>query len=229
MINSFRYESEMTDQVTRWMSLQGLWVQSEYATPSGPCDLVGVAFREEGVRRRLGLRQVAAIRDVKKLVLLEAIPNAPGESAVSLEELARYFAEWMGASAIRENAAWLVRKGFLEESGRGFQRVNHYAPLEDRILAVEIKLRRVRDALHQALQRRSFATETVIALPKERALALLESSSGHEVRERGVGVLAVEAAGCDLILQPTQVPGEAVHPVLRALCVERFWSRIIRA
>ena len=66
----FKAEANMMKPVLQWMQSLNLAVKSEFITPWGMCDLVGVGFRKGNVKRRQKLRQTRAINSMRRAALL---------------------------------------------------------------------------------------------------------------------------------------------------------------
>ncbi|MGQ0815826.1 MAG: hypothetical protein ACT4O1_15445, partial [Gemmatimonadota bacterium] len=124
-----------------------------------------------------------------------------------------------------------LRPGFppqiAHSVGRRAIRINPDTPLARRVLAVELKLYRVRGALHQAFLRTAFADEILVGLPEDEARKVSNSALAYDFKSRGVGLLAVSNSQCNVLIAPAAAG--ARDSVLRALCVERFWNRSSKA
>ncbi len=72
--------------------------------------------------------------------------------------------------------------------------------LDGAVLAIEGKLTRWRDALHQAYRNKCFAHRSYVALPPDTASRALRSE--QEFRDREVGILIVTPNGVEVALEP---------------------------
>jgi hypothetical protein len=70
-----------------------------------------------------------------------------------------------GQNLERDLRALIADRFVVVKKNGSFQKVNGWAPLHQRIVAVELKLRRISEALSQGLSNRTFATESYVALP----------------------------------------------------------------
>ena len=219
---SFALENEMLRPVRRWLQNQGLLVKPEFALPWGVCDLVGVSFNELHVNKRLSFRQHRPIGPLQRVELLNHIPDLESGRAVTFARLQKAAATATFGQTLDRDLCTLIADKFVVVKKNGaFQKVNGWAPLHQRIVAVELKLRRISDALSQAQSNWSFATESFVALPAEVAERFRSSHRRIDFSESGVGILGVTWTTCYVVLPATQM----VKPdtVLQAHCVERFW------
>lgn len=228
MQQPFEFEREMTPLVAQWLRDGGLAVRTEYPTTLGICDLVGVALDAAVGHERLRLRQRVPINDVRKLALLNAIATVESGRSTSIQALRTFAAEMLDVGDVEEAAAWLQKHGYVRAtSGGSYQRRTTSGPLERRIVAIELKLHRVNDAVRQARARLAFATESLVGFPAERARTAA-TDCRNLLAATGIGLLAVSRDGCELLIQPRPGSGH-VHPLMRAHCVERFWPEFRQA
>jgi hypothetical protein len=218
----FARENDMTQPVRRWMQRQGLLVKPEFGLPWGICDLVGLAFNKRQVNKRLSFRQYRPIGPIQRVELLSYIPELESGSTITLSRLQTTAATASFGQTLERDLSTLVADKFVVVRKDGsFQKVNGWAPLHQRIVAVELKLRRISDALSQAQSNRSFASESYVALPADVADRFVSSRRCNDFIGSGVGILGVSPTQCRVVLAATQM----VYPdsVLQAHCVERFW------
>jgi hypothetical protein len=216
----FQLEHEMTAPAREWLAGQGLELWEEYPTGAGICDLVGAEIDQvvAEARRRSGQRK--PVRDVERLRLLDAIPwEAPGVPSSRLQ----YIVGSLGAR-LDADLRWLEEAGCITATSGHFVRIGPRQPVCSRLVAVELKLSRVGEALHQAHLRGRFADESYVGLPTPEAQRVGAASNwAHRFRESGVGLLALSPFSCDVVIPPPR--RHATDPVLRAWCTERFWAR----
>lgn len=220
----FQHEAEMQEPVRRWLQRQGLDIKSEFSTPWGVCDFVAVAFREANVAKRLARGQKSAIGPSSRVAVLHAIPDREQLTFATFKGLSRRFEPVMDVARLHDELAQLLGAGFIVSPRRNaFQRVNGWLPLHERILAVELKLTRVSEAVSQATAHFAFAPEAFVALPR----ALAERVARDERRVRfamtGLGLLAVGRRNCTVLVPPAGKQ-EAIEPVLQLSFLERFWK-----
>jgi hypothetical protein len=213
----FARENEMTQLVSRWLQRQRLLVKPEFGLPWGVCDLVGLAFNKHQVRKRLSFRQYHPIGPIQRVELLSCIPELESGGAITLGRLQKMAATASFGQTLDRDLNALIADRFVVVSKKGsFQKVNGWAPLHQRIVAVELKLRRISDALSQAESNRSFATESYVALPAEIAQRFVSSRRRTDFIASGVGILGVSPNSCRVVL-----------PHLRYLTLTLFCRRTV--
>ena len=218
----FGLESEMAPPVSRWLRLRGLAVKSEFALPWGICDLVGVKLNRVRLKHRLSYGQTQPIGPVIRLHILSKIPDSETGRSISLKKLEQDFSGEIPLERLSLEIDRLQRTKFVTSPKSGFfQKRNGWAPLQDDIVAVELKLERVSDVLAQAVSNRAFASKSYVALPAVLALRLAASSRADLFRQRGIGLLAVWRHKCQELLRPES--NQDCHEILQSHVVERFW------
>jgi hypothetical protein len=219
---SFSLEKEMAPIVRCWLESQRLAVKPEFAAPWGTCDFVGLAFDRRRVTMRLRLGQRRPIGSLLRVSLLQEIPDAR-EGSISLRRLERVFSGVMSPSRFAIEIQALVAARFVRYSRcNAVERLNGWAPLHRRIVAVELKLGRVQDGLAQATSHLRFANESYVAFPATLARTISSSRRAKPFDEVGVGIIAVTRGCCTVVLRPRHRAVDA-DPVLQSHCVERFW------
>ena len=109
----------------------------------------------------------------------------------------------------------------VSKSGR-LQRLNGWMPLQKRLVAVELKLRRVEEALLQAENNLGFADESFVALPKELATRVAGGPRSNDFRESGVGLIGVTRSTCEVLIAPREKETSR-NLAAQVYCVEKFW------
>ncbi len=219
----FRFESEMARPVLKWLNGNGLAAKTEFHTPCGICDMVGMKFRPSRVRVRLSHGQKHAVGPVLRLHVLWKIPDQESGSSVTFHRLHAESFSSLPPDRLRRELEHLERRKFIASPRRGaYHKVNGWDPLYDRIVAVELKLARVSEAVSQARSNLAFATESYIALPMDRALRIAHGQVGSAIRKQGVGLLGVSRTKCERLFAGSRA-AEPCDEILRAHCVERFW------
>jgi hypothetical protein len=219
---AFEYEREMTEPAVQWLRGQGLMVKREFPTPWGICDLVGCSLNKRKVDKRIRQKQTKPIRSQLRVHLLSLIPDE-GQGSVGVDDLHRVFDPYLDRERIERELMRLRKDRFAQPAGHDtFYKINGWMPLHKRLIAVELKLARVNDALHQAVNNLGFADESFVALPGEAAKRLARSKKKEEFRTEGVGVLAVTPRGCKVILASGRRSARSER-VVQTYAVERFW------
>jgi hypothetical protein len=219
----FELESEMATPVRQWLCGEHLLIKEEFALPWGICDFVALSFNSSKVSKRLEFGQSRAIGPLHRVELLERIPDHESGLAISFCQLQQTYSGSVCAPALENEIRQLIAGRFAIQKPNGsLQKLNGWAPLHERVVAVELKLSRVSEALAQAITHRVFATESYVAMPSTIADRLVKSTRSSEFRKAGVGVVAVNRRTCKILLPASQA-GIGPEPVLQMHCVERFW------
>jgi hypothetical protein len=222
-LDSFRLENQMAASVVDWMNGQGLAVKREFSVPWGICDLVGVKLIARKVRRRLSYGQKQPIGPPLRLYILSKIPDVDSGRSITEGRLGRELFGYLPNKILGDELRRLSYLKFVTSPRQGhFQKRNGWAPLHKRIVAVELKLSRISEALAQASSNRTFTTESYVGLPSALAHRVAKSGRADEFRRKGVGILAVSQDSCQRLLPSRYVVGYS-DEVLQAHCVERFW------
>ncbi|HKW87489.1 MAG TPA: hypothetical protein VJN21_01905 [Candidatus Acidoferrales bacterium] len=212
----------MTKPVLKWLHNQSLLTKVEFGLPWGICDLVGLSFNQAQVMKRLSFRQHRPIGPMKRVELLRHIPDQDSGQSITLRQLKKATGESVLVPTLDRDLAKLISDGFVVPKENGaLQKLNGWAPIHDRIVAVELKLSRISGALSQALSNRAFATESYVALPKQVASRFAENARYSQFKDAGIGVLGVTRTSCRVII-PAQAR-YAQDDTLQMHCVERFW------
>jgi hypothetical protein len=214
----------MTSAAADWMKSSGMAVKAEFITPWGICDLVGLTFNPDKVARRLHLKQTRAVSSITRAVLLLQIPDVETKKSISLDELVRQFSSVIPEDVVSKETARLIADRFVVSPSRGrLQKVNGWMPLQDRLVAVELKLSRIDEAMQQALNNLGFTEESYVGLPVEVARRVAANASRwSKYFDNGVGLLSVARRGCQ-ILMPSRKDGNRTDTAIQLYCVEKFW------
>jgi hypothetical protein len=214
-------ERGMLKAVLLWLSREGLQAKTEFVMPWGVCDVVATAFAEQNVRKRVRLGQTEPIGPAVRIELLYAIPQASSGRSISLWRLEKDLRA--DADELKPHLMALLDRKFIQLTRRGcFQRVDAWAPGQPRVLAIELKLDRVHDAIGQAVRNQGVAQESYVAFPKFVAERVVSGTLRQAVAATGVGVLGISGRDCSILLRPSKFRAK-VDPVLARHCVERFW------
>jgi hypothetical protein len=220
---SFASEHEMALPVLNWLRRECLLTKSEFALPWGICDVVGLSFNASQLVKRLSFGQRGAIGPLRRVQLLMQIPERESGKGISLHRLGQLCGNDFDKPTIEEEVQKLISGRFVVQSHNGhLQKLNGWAPLQDRIVAIELKLSRISEVLSQARCHRTFATESYIAMPSEIAVRIAAGARSSQFRSAGVGIVSVMRSTCRVIL-PCFDRGCDINQALQMHCVERFW------
>lgn len=224
----FRYEREMLRPARQWLRSRGLLTRSEFATPWGVCDLVGCSFRSDSVAKRRELGQTKAIGSYIHVLVLSQVPEESEGATVTFDTLRRKLGWSNDESELARILSNLVRRRFLRKNRLGrYQRLNGWMPLQEAIVALELKLSRFRDALHQASAHLEFADESYVGLPMALSRAIANSARAHLLARLGVGLLGVSRRECEVLIPPRTHELAGTRPA-QVHSVERFWRSYVR-
>lgn len=219
---TFEYEKQMSEPAARWLREQGLMVKKEFPTPWGICDLVGCSLNKNSVKKRLALKQTRPIRSQLRVHLLSLIPEQD-RGSISADGLYRAFEPYLDRERIERELERLRQDRFVQPAGdQTFCKVNGWMPLHKRLVAIELKLTRIDDALHQAINNLGFADESYVGLPSDVTMRLVNSKRKATFAGGGIGILAVSAAGCRVVLRATN-RSPSPDKTTQSYAVERFW------
>lgn len=229
MIDSgFHFEREMANSARNWLTSQGLTVKEEFYTPWGICDFVGAALDGNRVRERLRLGQKHPIGPLIRIKILEAVPDAETGGSTTIEELTDKYQDLLTAPAVRAEIQKLISGKFVRMGEHGsLQKVNGWVPLHTRLMALELKLNRVEEALGQAVSHQAFAEESFVGFPTGLAERIAGSPRAAKFLAEGVGIVSVGRSRCNIVLHP-ETRRHPVNPTLQMHCVERFWRTRIK-
>jgi hypothetical protein len=226
--SGFRFEHEMANSARNWLKRQGLMVKEEFYTPWGICDLVGAALDANRVRERLQLGQKHPIGPLIRLEILNAVPDAETGQSTTREELAHKYQDLLAATEVCAEIDKLITGKFVTVTEQGtLQKVNGWVPLHTRLVALELKLNRVEEALGQAISHQAFADESFVGFPTGLAGRIAASPRAARFLAGGVGIVSVGKSRCHIVLRP-ETRRHPINPTLQMHCVERFWRTRIK-
>ena len=125
---------------------------------------------------------------------------------------------------VAHELARLIADGFIEcARGGQLQKLSGWLPLQKQLVAVELKLSRIEEALRQAKSNLGFADESYVAVPSEVANRVEgKEIRSSQFREAGVGLISVSEKWCRV-----RIPAQKNHPwkneAIQVYAVEKFW------
>lgn len=223
----FKSEAEMAEPVKRWMKESlGLLVKSEFISPWGICDFVGLRFRKQSVARRLKLGQKGAVTSTSRAALLLQIPDIETNRSVTFSDLIAACSPAISGELIMVESQALVAGKFVIQEGDRFQKVNGWMPLARRLIAVELKLKRVEEAMAQAQNNLGFTNESYVGLPMDLATRIAGSGKKNDFIKRGIGLIGTTSQTCKMLIRSRG--SGASNPVFQFCCVEKFWRSLVK-
>ena len=218
----------MVEPAEAWLRSKGLMVKREFPTPWGICDLVGCSFNKRNVKKRLRLGQKKPIASHFRTMLLSRIPDEDEGSPIDFARLAGMFSEFFDDERITSELNRLERDKFVVRTPSGsFYKLNGWMPIHRKLVALELKLSRVQDVLHQAISNIEFADESYVGLPMDTALRVVSSKTLATFVEHGVGIVGLSESSYR-VLRSAEQRGQTIDSMLQAHCVERFWRQFAR-
>ncbi len=220
----FAKESDMVMAAAKWMESNGMSVKSEFVTPWGICDLVGLSLDQRKVARRLQLEQTRAVSSITRAVVLLQIPDGKKRKSITIERLVQRCAPSIPEDVVSEETNRLISDRFVKRTRRGrLHKLNGWMPLQDRLVAIELKLSRIEEAMRQAMNNLGFTEESYVGLPAEVARRVAASASRwSDYLDAGVGLLSVARRGCEVLI-PARTTQAWTDKAIQFYCVEKFW------
>lgn len=218
----------MTEPAVRWMKSIGLMVKLEVISPWGMCDLVGVSLNPERVAQRLELKQTHAVNSMRRATMLLNIPDAKSRKSTTFEKIAESYLHFTTEEEIAKDIDRLITERFVVRTPSGrLQKVNGWMPLHDRLVALELKMSRIEEAMRQSFNNLGFASESYVGFPSDVAHRINDKPKRWQhYLDAGVGLLSVSKDEC-VVLRPGCI-SKTADPVLQFYSVEKFWGSAIR-
>ena len=206
-----------------WLKSKDLMVKREFPTPWGICDLVGCSFNKRNVTKRLRLGQKKPIGSHFRMMLLSHIPDENEASPINPAHLVGMFSEFFDEERIISELNRLEEDKFVRKTNSGLLiKLNGWMPLHKKLVALELKLSRIQNVLHQAISHLGFADESYVGLPMQTASRLSRSNAVHPFIKNGIGIVGLSRTNYKVFRLPRYIQIKT-DPVLQAHCVERFW------
>lgn len=206
------------------MTARRLMVKSEFVSPWGICDLVGVRFNRSNVSHRLRFGQTKRIASITRAALLLKVPEVETGRSISLKQMIRSSAPVIPKDLLIKEIQSLEADGFVRRTPHGrLQRLNGWLPLQQSLVAIELKLTRIDDAMHQARRNLGFADQSFVGLPLDVARRVAASPDRWgEFFHDGVGLLGVGKFRCRVLIAARKSP-EWTDEAIQLYCVDKFW------
>jgi len=115
------------------------------------------------------LEQTSTLGPPTRVELWHRIPDRASKRSTTIEQLVDRFESFWDRSAVEQELDRLIGQGFVATTSNGkLQRRSPWHPLQKRIVAIELKLTRVTEALAQAVRCAGFADEALEHLAPQR-------------------------------------------------------------
>jgi len=189
--------------------------------------VVGCALDGKRARLRRSLKQTSTLGPPTRVQLWHYIPDRASKRGTTIEELVVRARAFWDRDVVEHELHRLIDLGFVATTQSGkLQRQAPWHPLQKRVVAIELKLTKVTDALSQAIRYAGFADEAFVGVPHEIAQHAM-SVRGEEFERAGVGLLAIRQHGVQLLMAPQSRRRSVFDPVAQTHAVERFWRAYI--
>jgi len=160
-----------------------------------------------------------------RVSIWDRIPDSDTGGGIRIEELQELLRSLVDQEELLHEIGHLKSYGFVTESPSGeLQRANGWFPLQRKLVAVELKLARLREAIQQATRYQRYADESYVALPYHRAT---KPDCRDAVSAHGLGLLGVQRASVTVIVSPKEeLRRFPVDNLAQVHAVERMWQAI---
>jgi hypothetical protein len=220
-------EAHLVGTVLCWLSDQGLIVHmEEFVTPWGVADLLGIRFDIDRVKARIAAGHLDPVGDTHAMQLLLSLP--PGGKSKRISELARKFEPLLGPELFARAVRNLIRKRFVVQEGAMLVRRIDWMPYHEQLVAVELKLRRVDEALAQARRHKAITAESYVGMPAVIAERVAFTERRADFEAAGVGLLSVQDGDCKVLIPPN-LSADTVIEVQELCAAEACWRKVSKA
>ena len=123
----------------------------------------------------------------------------------------------------------LVKKKFVVWTENDIlTKQNGWHPLQKKLVAIELKMKRFEEALHQATTNKQLTVNSFVAMPIGPANRIARCATSCEsLKNNGIGLLAVSPTKCERLIKPIAGEVEVLIPA-QMQCVERFWNTYVK-
>jgi hypothetical protein len=189
----FGSESEMKDvaigSLNDEFQQNAIEVVPEFDYGPGRTDLVFVNLSNKYWERRID--KLGLSTPIQKKTYLQAFLQLHGRGPITEEYY--YSIGAMRDRPKREALNWLKSNGFIEEQDGKIRSTRKLRPHVTTSIAVELKLRKWKDALKQAHRGRAFADYKYVALDKDHVQPAIENIDLF--KEKEVGLMSIDSEG----------------------------------
>lgn len=219
-------EAHLAGAVLCWLGGQGMEQMEEFVTPWGVADVLGIRFNIDRVRARIAAGHLDPVGDAHAMHLLLSLPT--GGRPKRLSDVARKFEPLLGAVLFERAVRNLMRKRFVVQEGASLVRRTDWMPYHEQLVAVELKLRRVDEALAQARRHKAITAESYVGMPAVIAERVAFTERRADFEAAGVGLLSVQDDICKVLISPDSSTKTVIEA--QALCAaEACWRKVLKA
>jgi hypothetical protein len=219
-------EAHLAGTVLRWLCEQGLLVQmEEFVTPWGVADLLGIRFNVDRVQARVAAGHLDPVSDAHAMQLLLSLPT--GGKSKRISDVARKFVPLFGSALFERAVRNLIRKRFVVPKGALLVRRTEWMPFHEQLVAVELKLRRVDEALAQARRHKAITAESYVGMPAVIAERVAFTERRSEFEDAGVGLLSVQDGICKVLIPP-DLSAKTLIEAQELCAAEACWRKVLK-
>lgn len=220
-------ESHLAGTVLRWLAEQGLLVQmEEFVTPWGVADVLGIRPNLDRVQQRIAAKHLDAVSDVHAMQFLLSLPI--GGKPRRISDAARKFEPLFGPDLFERTVKNLIRKRFVVQEGASLIRHTEWMPYHEQLVAVELKMRRVDEALAQARRHKAITAESYVGMPAVVAERVAFTEKRADFEAAGVGLLSVQDDICKVLIAP-DLSAKTVIEAQEFCAAEACWRKVLKA
>ncbi|WP_417377068.1 hypothetical protein [Gimesia maris] len=219
----FKYEKDMVAPVVRWLEAMGFVVKNEFVLPWGICDIVACSLNPQKVQLRNQLKQYKSIRSALGIQLLFDIPEQKKYRGISASAIKRKYEKSVVGEVIEKQLKQLESDNYIHTTRTGtYKKNSEWYPLHRKLIAIELKLNRVSEALDQAKKNLGFVEFSYVGLPSRIASRIVHSKKVNDFKDARIGIISVSDNACRLVLGAKNQVKKIDRPT-QARLVERFW------
>lgn len=225
LIKAADLEAHLAGTVLLWLGEQGLVQVTEFVTPWGVADVLAIRPNVSRVNERISAGQLEPVTDVHAMELLLSLPT--GDKPKRTSDVARKFVPLLGPVLFERAVRNLVRKRFLIQDGTSLVRRTDWMPYHDQLVAVELKLRRIDEALAQARRHKAITAESYVGMPAVIAERVAFTDRRSEFEAAGVGLLSLQDGSCKVLISPDHST-KTVIEAQQFSAAEACWRTVLK-
>lgn len=218
-------EAHLAGTVLRWLGEQGLVQMEEFVTPWGVADVLGIRYNIDRVQARIAAGHLEPVGDAHAVQLLLSLPS--GGKSKRIADVARRFEPLFGTVLFERAVRNLIRKRFVIQEGASLVRRTEWLPYHEQLVAVELKLRRVDEALAQARRHKAITVESYVGMPAVIAEKVAFTGRRSEFEAAGVGLLSVQDGNCSVLIPP-DILEKTVLQTQELCAAEACWRKVLK-
>lgn len=218
-------EAHLAGTVLLWLGEQGMMQVTEFVTPWGVADVLGIRPNIDRVKARIAAKHLDPVSDAHAMQLLLSLP-ADGKPK-RLADIARKFEPLLGPDLFERAVRNLIRKRFIVHEGASLIRRTEWMPYHEQLIAIELKLRRVEEALAQARRHKAITVDSYVGMPAVIAEKVAFTERRSEFEAAGVGLLSVQDGSCKVLIPPN-TSQKTVIEAQQLSAAEACWRTVLK-